>query len=73
MTATEGLQAVARSIGGWARLPSAGMAWFPAPDYWLSRWLVERALGAIYLVAFLSNERPTGEQAWLRAIEILPA
>jgi len=53
VTAAESLQAVARSIGGWARLPSAGMAWFAAPDYWLSRWLVERALGAIYLIAFL--------------------
>jgi hypothetical protein len=29
------------------------MEWFGAPDYWVSRLLFERALGAIYLVAFL--------------------
>ncbi len=29
------------------------MAWFHAPDYWLSRLLFERALAAIYVVAFL--------------------
>ena len=29
------------------------MEWFGAPDYWLSRLLFERALGAIYLIAFL--------------------
>ena len=29
------------------------MEWFQAPDYWLSRWLFERALAAICLVAFL--------------------
>ena len=29
------------------------MEWFSAPDYWLARWLIERALGAIYLIAFL--------------------
>ncbi len=28
-------------------------AWFAAGDYWLSRWLFERALAAIYLIAFL--------------------
>jgi len=27
--------------------------WFAAPDYWLSRLLITRGLGAIYLVAFL--------------------
>jgi hypothetical protein len=27
--------------------------WFDAPEYWLSRWLFERALGVIYVVAFL--------------------
>ena len=31
--------------------------WFQAPDYWLSRWLFERALAAIYLVAFLVAAR----------------
>ena len=30
-----------------------GLAWFQAPDYWLSRWLIERAVGAIYLIGFL--------------------
>jgi Lipase maturation factor len=30
------------------------MDWFQAPDYWLARWLFERVLGAIYLVAFLT-------------------
>src|SRR5438067_684270 len=30
-----------------------GLIWFQAPDYWLSRWLFERALAAIYLIAFL--------------------
>jgi hypothetical protein len=29
------------------------MDWLQAPDYWLSRWLFERALGAIYVIAFL--------------------
>ena len=29
------------------------MAWLQAPDYWLSRLLLERALAAMYLVAFL--------------------
>lgn len=29
------------------------MEWFAAPDYWMSRLLFERALGAIYLIAFL--------------------
>ena len=30
------------------------MDWFEAPEYWLSRFVFERALGVIYLVAFLS-------------------
>ena len=29
------------------------MGWFEAPEYWLSRFVFERALGVIYLVAFL--------------------
>ena len=29
------------------------MDWLQAPDYWLARLVIERALGAIYLVAFL--------------------
>ncbi|TMD11735.1 MAG: lipase maturation factor family protein [Chloroflexi bacterium] len=29
------------------------MDWLQAPDYWLTRLLIERALGMIYLVAFL--------------------
>ena len=28
---------------------------------------------AIYLVGFLINERLTGEQAWLRAVDLVPA
>ncbi|MEU1182384.1 lipase maturation factor family protein [Streptomyces sp. NPDC005820] len=30
------------------------MDWFTAPDYWLSRLLFQRALAAVYLVAFLT-------------------
>ncbi|OIK29275.1 lipase maturation factor family protein [Streptomyces malaysiense] len=30
------------------------MDWFTAPDYWLSRLVLQRALAAVYLVAFLS-------------------
>jgi hypothetical protein len=30
------------------------MEWFSAPDQWLARWLVERGLGVIYLLAFLA-------------------
>ncbi|WP_129305395.1 lipase maturation factor family protein [Streptomyces sp. L2] len=29
------------------------MDWFTAPDYWLSRLVLQRALAAVYLVAFL--------------------
>ena len=29
------------------------MGWLQAPDYWLTRLVIERALGAIYFVAFL--------------------
>src|SRR6266581_4303233 len=29
------------------------MDWLAAPDYWLTRFVFERALGVIYLVAFL--------------------
>ncbi|HEY8525828.1 MAG TPA: lipase maturation factor family protein [Acidimicrobiales bacterium] len=29
------------------------MDWLAAPDYWLARLVIQRALGAIYLVAFL--------------------
>ncbi|HZQ99853.1 MAG TPA: lipase maturation factor family protein [Chloroflexota bacterium] len=28
-------------------------SWLRAPDYWLSRWLFERALAAIYAIAYL--------------------
>ena len=28
-------------------------AWLQAPDAWRSRWLLERALGAVYLIGFL--------------------
>ncbi|MBT2525153.1 lipase maturation factor family protein [Streptomyces sp. ISL-99] len=30
------------------------MEWFAAPDYWLSRLVFQRALAAVYLVAFLT-------------------
>ena len=29
------------------------MEWQSAPDYWLTRFVFERALGGIYLIAFL--------------------
>jgi hypothetical protein len=29
------------------------MDWLAAPDYWLTRFVFERALAVIYLVAFL--------------------
>lgn len=29
------------------------MDWFAAPDYWLARLVIQRALGAVYLVAFV--------------------
>ncbi|MDP9072215.1 MAG: lipase maturation factor family protein [Actinomycetota bacterium] len=31
------------------------MDWFSAPEYWLSRLVFQRLLGAVYLVAFLST------------------
>jgi Lipase maturation factor len=36
------------------------MEWFSSPDYWLSRWLFERLLAAIYVIAYLNawNEFP---------------
>src|SRR4051794_32673044 len=61
------------------QLVPVGLAWFQAPDYWLSRWLFERALAAIYLIAFLvaANQfRPLlGEHGLLpvpRYLEIVP-
>src|SRR5215210_8527856 len=33
--------------------PEPDVGWFEAPEYWLSRFVFERALGVIYLVAFL--------------------
>ncbi|MER6977411.1 lipase maturation factor family protein [Streptomyces carpinensis] len=33
------------------------MGWFTAPDYWLSRLVFQRALAAVYLVAFLTAAR----------------
>src|SRR2546423_487291 len=32
---------------------SAAIAWVQAPEYWLSRWLLERWLAAIYLIGFV--------------------
>jgi hypothetical protein len=28
------------------------MDWFSAPDYWLTRWVLERGIGLVYLTAF---------------------
>lgn len=51
------------------------MAWLQDPDYWLSRLLLERALAAIYFVAFLvtANQFPAllGEQGLLPAPRFL--
>ena len=33
--------------------PEPEMDWFEAPEYWLSRFVFERALGVVYLVATL--------------------
>src|SRR5215469_16666407 len=53
------------------------MHWFSAPDYWLSRFLFERALALIYLVAFLvalNQFRPLlGERGLLPARAFLKA
>ncbi|HKW71273.1 MAG TPA: lipase maturation factor family protein, partial [Candidatus Dormibacteraeota bacterium] len=47
------------------------MDWLQAPDYWLTRLVIERALGFIYLVAFfvaVSQFRPLlGERGLLPA------
>ena len=52
-----------------------GMGWFSAPGYWLSRLVFERALGVIYLVAFLvavNQLRPlVGEHGLLPAPRFL--
>src|SRR5438552_8610681 len=51
------------------------MEWLQAPDYWLSRWLFERFLAAIYAVAFLTalNQFPAllGEHGLLPAPRFL--
>jgi Lipase maturation factor len=43
--------------------------WFTAPDYWLSRLVFQRALAAVYLIAFLTAARQfralMGEQGML--------
>src|SRR5713226_7786961 len=53
------------------------MDWLAAPDYWLTRFVFERALGAIYLVAFLvtvDQFRPLlGEHGLLPAPEFIRA
>ncbi len=53
------------------------MDWLQAPDYQLGRWLFERALGAIYLIAFLvaANQFPAllGERGLLPAPRFLAA
>jgi lipase maturation factor len=51
------------------------MEWLQAPDYWLSRWLLERFLAAIYFIAFLValNQFPAllGENGLLPATRFL--
>src|ERR1700694_5317578 len=53
------------------------MDWLAAPDYWLTRFAFERALGVIYLVAFLvtvNQFRPLlGERGLLPAPEFIRA
>src|SRR2546425_8355168 len=53
------------------------MDWLAAPDYWLTRFVFERALGVIYLIAFLvtvNQFRPLlGERGLLPAPEFIRA
>src|SRR5438093_1916494 len=53
------------------------MDWLGAPDYWLTRFVFERALGAIYLIAFLvtvNQFRPLlGERGLLPAPDFIRA
>jgi hypothetical protein len=52
-------------------------AWLGAPDYWLSRFAIERALAAVYLIAFLTakNQFPAllGERGLLPVPRLLSA
>src|SRR5438477_922796 len=60
-----------------ARSVAAAMDWLAAPDYWLTRFVFERTLGVIYLVAFLvtvNQFRPLlGEHGLLPAPEFIRA
>src|SRR5207245_3412779 len=53
------------------------MEWLAAPDYWLTRFVFERAVGVIYLVAFLvavHQFRPLlGERGLLPAPDFIRA
>src|SRR2546430_16150871 len=53
------------------------MDWLAAPDYWLTRFVFERALGVIYFVAFLATVnqfRPLlGERGLLPAPDFIRA
>src|SRR5438093_13422480 len=53
------------------------MDWLAAPDYWLTRFVFERVLGAIYLIAFLvavNQFRPLlGERGLLPAPDFIRA
>ena len=53
------------------------MDWLAAPDYWLTRFVFERALGTIYLIAFLvtvNQFRPLlGEHGLLPAPDFIRA
>src|ERR1700675_3374026 len=53
------------------------MDWLAAPDYWLTRFVFDRAIGVVYLIAFLvtANQfRPLlGERGLLPAPEFIRA
>ncbi|TDC71755.1 lipase maturation factor family protein, partial [Streptomyces hainanensis] len=49
------------------------MDWIAAPDYWLSRLVVQRGLALIYLLAFLSAIREFPALAGERGLTPAPA
>jgi len=56
-------------------LSLAALTWLQAPEYWLSRLVISRGLGAVYLIAFLValNQFPAllGERGLLPAPEFI--
>ncbi len=36
------------------------MEWLSAPDYWVSRFVLERGIAAIYLIAFVTRPDSSG-------------